>query len=79
MPAKIQRKILRSGDSKTAALPPDWLRIFNLDVGDDIDIFYNSIVIVKPKDFKLDPDFLKKEFALIMELEQKKEKEEEKE
>jgi antitoxin component of MazEF toxin-antitoxin module len=73
MPAKIQRKILRSGDSKAAALPPDWLRMFNLNVGDDIDVFYNSIVIVKPKDFKLDSNFLEKEFALIMDLEKKRE------
>lgn len=71
LPAKIERKILKSGDSKAAALPPDWLRMFNLDVGDNIDIFYNSIVIVKPQGFKLDPDFLKKEFSLILELEKR--------
>lgn len=71
MPAKIERKILKSGDSKCTALPPDWLRIFKIDVGDKVDILYNSIVIVKPKGFKLDADFLKKEFALMMELEQK--------
>ena len=69
MPAKIERKILKSGDSKCAALPPDWLRIFNINVGDKVDVLYNSIVIVKPKGFKLDAEFLKKEFALIMELE----------
>lgn len=74
MPAKIERKILRSGDSKTTALPPDWLRIFGLDVGDTIDIFYNSIVIVKPQNFKLDPDFLKKEFDLILRLEKDQQK-----
>jgi hypothetical protein len=47
--------------------------MFNLNVGDDIDVFYNSIVIVKPKGFKLDSNFLEKEFALIMELEEKRE------
>jgi len=72
MPAKIERKILRSGDSKVTALPPDWLRAFDINVGDDIVMLYNSIVIVKPKGFKLDSEFLKKEFALIMQLERVK-------
>lgn len=69
MPAKIERKVLRSGDSKVAALPPDWLRIFKLRAGDSVDLFYNTIVIIKPKGFRLDAEFLKKEFDLIMELE----------
>jgi len=71
MPAKMERKILRSGGSKVAALPADWLRMFKLDIGDSVEIVYNSIVIIKPKGFKIDPDFLKKEFDLIMELEKK--------
>lgn len=75
LPSKIVRKILKNGDSKTAALPPDWLRMFNLDVGDDVEIIYDSIVIVKPKGFKLDLAFLKKEFALIVALESAKERE----
>ena len=78
MPAKIERKILRSGDSKVTALPPDWLRAFDINVGDDIVMLYNSIVIVKPKGFKLDSDFLRKEFALIMQLEKANEEASEK-
>lgn len=73
MPAKIERRILKTGDSKAAALPPDWLRMFNLDVGDDIDLIYNSIVILKPKGFKLDAEFLRKEFDLILRLEAERE------
>ena len=73
MPAKIERKILKSGDSKVTALPPDWLRAFDINVGDDVTMLYNSIVIVKPKGFKIDEDFLKKEFALIMKLEKARE------
>ena len=69
MPAKMKRKILKTGDSKVVALPPDWLRAFKIQLGDSVDIFYNSIVFIKPRGFKLDTDFLKKEFALIMELE----------
>lgn len=67
----MERKVRKSGDSKVTALPPDWLRMFNIEVGDSVTIFYNSIVFIKPKGFKLDSDFLKKEFALIMQLEGK--------
>ncbi|MHA1711542.1 MAG: AbrB/MazE/SpoVT family DNA-binding domain-containing protein [Candidatus Freyarchaeota archaeon] len=70
MPAKIDRKILQSGSSKVAALPPDWLRAFKLEVGDQIEIFYDSVVIVKPKGLKVDPNFLVKEFKLMAELEE---------
>ena len=69
MPAKMERTILKTGDSKTAALPPDWLRMFNLNVGDKIAVLYNSIVIIKPKDFLIDPEFLRREFDLILQLE----------
>ena len=69
MPAKIERKILRAGDSKVAALPPDWLRMFNIGIGDRVVVLYNSIVIIKAKGFKIDADFLRKEFDLIMRLE----------
>ncbi|RJS89190.1 hypothetical protein CW705_07850 [Candidatus Bathyarchaeota archaeon] len=69
MPAKVDRKILRSGSSKVAALPPDWLRAFKLEVGDQIEIFYDSVVIVKPKGLKIDHNFLVKEFELMAKLE----------
>lgn len=71
LPSKIVRKVRKSGDSKVAALPPDWMRMFKINVGDRVDVLYNSIVIVKPRGFKLDPEFLKKEFDLILQLEQK--------
>jgi len=69
MPAKVKRKLLKVGDSKAAALPPDWLRAFDLETGDPVEILYNSIVIIKPIGFKLDPSFLRKEFDLILSLE----------
>jgi hypothetical protein len=72
MPSRIARKILKSGDSKTAALPPDWLRGNNLDVGDKVDVLYDSIVIVKPFGFKLDLTFLRKEFVEIARLEKER-------
>ena len=72
MPAKIVRKVLRSGDSKVTALPPDWARMFDISIGDTVEVVYNAIVIIKPLGFKLDPEFLKKEFDLILQLEKEK-------
>lgn len=74
MPAKVLRKILKSGDSKVTALPPNWLRAFNLDVGDRVEILYDSIVLIKAKDTKLDSNFLKKEFEILTRLENDEEK-----
>lgn len=71
MPAKIERKILKSGDSKVTALPPNWLRAFNLDLGDTVEILYDTIVLIKSKDTKLDSDFLRKEFAILTKFEEK--------
>jgi len=67
MPAVIERSILQSGDSKVAALPPNWLRLFKLNLGDKIDLIYDSIII-KPRNLEVDQDFLKKEFHLITQL-----------
>lgn len=72
MPAKMQRKVLQSGNSKVAALSPDWLRMFKINLGDSVDVIYNSIVIIKPRGFELDPDFLREEFNLILKIESKK-------
>ena len=76
MPSKIYRKVLQSGSSKCAALPPDWLRIFNLDAGATVEMVYDSVIIIKPTDLKLDIEFLKKELELIMKLEGQTEQQE---
>ena len=69
MPAKTERKILQSGDSKVMALPPDWLRAFNLKIGDVIEILYDSVILIRPKGLKLDADFLNKELGIMINLE----------
>jgi len=73
MPARSERKILKSGDSKVVALPPDWIRAMKARLGDAVDILYNSIVLIKTKNLRLDPDFLRKEFEIMLELEAQKE------
>jgi len=63
MPGKtLPRKIIRQGTSKVVALPPDWLRAFGLDLGDEVDVVYDGVVIVKPQGLQLDPEFLLKQF-----------------
>lgn len=47
------------------AMPPEWLSALGLRVGDAIDVMYDSVVLVKPKDMDLDPDFLVKEFTRL--------------
>jgi antitoxin component of MazEF toxin-antitoxin module len=69
MPAKVERKILEIGKSKATALPPDWLRALKLGIGDSVEMLYNFIVIIKPKNVKLDPVFLSKELEILAALE----------
>lgn len=73
MPAKMVRKILQSGGSKVTALPPNWLRAFGIKVGDDVEVIYNSIVLIKPQGVKLDLEFLVKELKIIAEAERRQE------
>jgi len=66
MPAKNTRRILKSGSTKTVALPPDWLRALKLGLGDPVDVFYDSIVLVVPKDSEIDVDYVTKELSILM-------------
>jgi len=68
-PAKTERKVIRVGGSQAVALPPHWLCAFNLKVGDVLDIIYDSVVIIKPKRAKLDPELFVKEFEMMASLE----------
>jgi len=38
---------------------------FNLKAGDAVDIIYDSVVIVKPKRARLDPELFLKEFDIL--------------
>lgn len=69
MPSKIVRNVLQCGSSKVVALPPDWMRMMKIGVGNNVDVYYNSIVIIKPSSGKFDPELLRKELELILKLE----------
>jgi len=55
MPAVPKRKVLKVGGSGTVALPPHWLDPFKLDIGDELELIYDSIVSIKPAGIKLNP------------------------
>ena len=66
IPAKTKRKILKSGGSRVIALPPDWLCALGLKPGDDVEVLYGSIVIIKPKHVDLDAEMLRREFSPLI-------------
>jgi len=68
MPASVGRSVFKTGNSLAVALPPGWLRLFGIKDGDKIDLIYDSVIIIKPKELILDPLFLKKEFEVIIKL-----------
>jgi antitoxin component of MazEF toxin-antitoxin module len=46
---KTVKKLLKIGESAAITLPPDYLKKFNLEPGEDyVEIFYNDLLIVKP-------------------------------
>jgi len=74
MPARVGRSVLKTGNSLAVALPPDWLRLYGIKDGDKVDLIYDSVIIIKPKEFIFEPQFLKKELELIIKLSNVKKK-----
>jgi antitoxin component of MazEF toxin-antitoxin module len=72
MPAVSKRKVLKVGGSRTVALPPQWLDAFNLTIGNEVEVVYDSIVLIRPAGMKLDHILLKKEIELLATLEEAK-------
>jgi len=66
MPALTERKLRRTGDSTSVALPPDWLRFLKLRLGDVVDVLYDQIVLIKPHGMRLDEGLVKKELELLL-------------
>jgi antitoxin component of MazEF toxin-antitoxin module len=65
MPALARRHIVAVGGSKAIPLPPDWLVALGLDLGDAVEVVYDSVVVVIPLGMHLDREFLVKEFAML--------------
>jgi len=47
MPNVYYRKLLRIGNSLAVALPPSWLRYYDLKVGDEVELISNDEVVIK--------------------------------
>jgi antitoxin component of MazEF toxin-antitoxin module len=65
MPALCKRRVLAVGGSKAVAMPPNWLCALGLDLGDTVELLYDSVVLIKPQDMRVDPELLVKELALL--------------
>lgn len=57
-----KRKIVRTGTSKTVTLPKDWLEGMKIDVGNEVEVFYDSVVLIKPHDLDIDEYSLLRQF-----------------
>ena len=61
----IERRVLVSGNSKVAALPPSWLRLYGIKPGDRVDLVYGSVVMIVPRGVRLDAEALRQETSLV--------------
>lgn len=48
MPSLYRRRIFRVGNSKGISLPPPWLKYFNLDVGDEVELICDNEIKIRP-------------------------------
>jgi hypothetical protein len=64
MPARFSRKVLRTGSSRCAALPPWWLDVYGLGSGDFIEVYCDSVILIKPPLLKIDVSLLKHELDI---------------
>lgn len=65
MVSKMIRRIMKEGGSKTIALPPHWLRALGLDAGDQLEVIYDSVILIKPIDEQIDIEILSRELQLF--------------
>lgn len=50
MAAKTKRKLIACGQrSAGVVLPADFRRFYNLNPGDEVSVFYDSIILIVPK------------------------------
>lgn len=52
----MQRLLFLAGSSKILALPADWVRGLGLKHGDRLDVAYNDLVVIKPRNIRLGKD-----------------------
>jgi antitoxin component of MazEF toxin-antitoxin module len=55
MPIISARKIIQVGGSKSVSLPPGWLDAAGLDLGDQILLVADGVILIAPKGTRLEP------------------------
>jgi antitoxin component of MazEF toxin-antitoxin module len=55
MPIASVRKIIQVGGSRSVSIPPDWLDAAGLDLGDQILLVADGVILIAPKGIKLQP------------------------
>jgi len=69
MPGRTDRKIIPAGTSLAVTLPPDWLRALKIKKGDEVEVLYSFVLLIKPKNVPTDFAFLEKELQMLAKLE----------
>jgi len=65
MPAIKRKRISKLGGSKVIPLPLDWARAFDLESGDFVEAFYDSIVVLIPPNLEIDIHHIIYELQLL--------------
>ena len=65
MPGKVERSILASGRSRVVVIPPAWLRFYNLEKGDTVELIYNGLILIKPAGMPLTSEDLRRELETL--------------
>jgi len=64
MHSKNLRKILQVGCRKAVSLPLDWIREMDLNKGKSVNVLFDTVAIVKPRQINVDFDALKQEWEI---------------
>jgi len=73
MPGRTDRKIIPTGTSVAITLPPHWLRALKIKKGDEVEVLYNFVLLIKPKNIAIDFAFLEKELQMLAKLDKQTE------
>ena len=59
MPIISERKIIQVGGSRSVSLPPGWLNAAGLDLGDEIVLVADGVILIAARGTKLRPKQLR--------------------
>jgi antitoxin component of MazEF toxin-antitoxin module len=65
LPAFSVRRILAVGGSKAVAMPPGWLKMYGLELGDTVELYADSLLFLKPKSIEIDFELVRRELVML--------------